>query len=359
MLDRESAIPGFTVLGVSETAADEESEEPRRPGEAGEHWCLVVERALSDGGVLLLGPRFDDDRSFLRRSRFLRDSVLLGGLPLALLLSWLLARPVLRFFETLGTAARRQERGDVGARLRITAMDPDLAVAVRAVNRTLDQLAHTVEALSRVGDNIAHDLRTQLSRLQGQLDLLRRHPDPDGELIDAVQGEADQLLATFNALLRIAQVESGQKKKGFRPFDLAETVANVAELYAPVFAEKDIAFEESVPGERIELLGDRDLWTQALSNMVENALKYTPEGGRVDLALETRGPERRIVLRDSGPGIPESERGNVFDRFYRLERHRGEPDNGLGLSLVAAVCELHRATITLGGDRGLTVEIVF
>ncbi|MEM8961079.1 MAG: HAMP domain-containing sensor histidine kinase [Acidobacteriota bacterium] len=321
------------------------------------YWCLVRERSLQDGGRLKMGMRFDDQRAVIASSRLLRNLVLYGGVPLAFFLAWLQTRFMRRFLYTLRLAAGQQAKGDIRARLRTRSLDPDLATAARTINVTLDQLGHTVQALTRVGDSIAHDLRTPLSRLQGQLDLLRRRPDP--ELIDSVQAEADQILGTFNALLRIAQVESGVKKQGFRHFDFAETVADVAELYAPVFAEKGVEFlwrEATVSAEKI---GDRDLWLQALSNLVENALKYTPKGGQVELVLEPDGDRHRIVLRDSGPGIPETERENVFRRFYRLERHRGERGNGLGLSLVAAVCDLHDATVTLGGELGLTVEIVY
>ena len=327
-------------------------------GEAIEpRWFLARERTLADGGRVRFGLPFDESWNRVRRGRWLRWAVWGLLLPWCALLAARQARPMLEFLATLHEVARRQMRGRAGSRLRTRDLDRDLAGAASTLNKTLDHLDHSVQALSRVTDSIAHDLRTPLSRLQGQLDLLRRHPEPSGEMLDGVQAEADQLLSTFNALLRIAQVESGHKKQGFRRFDLAETVSDVAELYAPVFAEKGVAFEWQVPERTFDSVGDRDLWLQALSNLVENALKYTPRGGRVDLQLETRVRRSRIVLRDSGPGIPKSERDNVFQRFYRLERHRGERGNGLGLSLVAAVCELHEADIALDGEGGLTVTI--
>ena len=322
-----------------------------------EPWCLIEELPLDDGGRLLIGPRIDRRYQLIRHSTVRRNLLLALGLPLALVAGWLQSRPVARFLAALGGAARRQERGEVGARLQIAPDGRDLGFAVDTINRMLARLEQTMQGLSRVSDSIAHDLRTPLSRLQGQLDLLKQSSDPSGELIEAVQDEADQLLQTFNALLRIARVESGAQRQGFRRIDFADIVHDVAELYAPVFAEKRIAFTVSVPRRRVDGEGDRDLWLQALSNLVENALKYTPEGGRVELQLDDQPPRPRIRLADSGPGIPEPERENVFRRFYRLQRHRGERGSGLGLSLVGAVCDLHGAEIRLGGDRGLTVEI--
>ncbi len=274
-------------------------------------------------------------------------------------MAWSFARPVERFLQQVRTLTKQQKHGNVGTRLRTSSIDRDLAIAARDVNRSLDHLERAVQALSQVGDSIAHDLRTPLSRLQGQLDLLRRYPESSPELIDAVQAEADQILATFNALLRIAQVESGQKRQGFQPFDLAKTVRDVAELYAPVFTEKGIAFRLRCADTPVEAFGDRELWLPVLANLVENALKYTPPGGRVGLTLDTTRPRHRLRLCDTGPGIPEFERDNVFRRFYRLDRHRGERGSGLGLSLVAAVCELHQASIALSGESGLTIEIEF
>ena len=322
-----------------------------------EPWCLVDERSLADGALLLGGPRVDEQVASIQRSAFRRNLVLALGLPLALVAGWLQSRPIHRFLAALTSAARRHDRGEVGARLEISPEGRDLALAADTVNRMLAQLDQTVRDLSRVSDSIAHDLRTPLSRLQGQLDLLKRSSGPSGELIEAVQEEADGLLETFNALLRIAQVESGVRKQGFREIDLAEIVHDVADLYGPVFADKGVAFTTAIPRKRVDYLGDRDLWLQALSNLVENALKYTPEAGEVRLDLDAGGVRPRIRLADSGPGIPESERDNVFRRFYRLDRHRGERGSGLGLSLVGAVCDLHGAQIHLSGDRGLVVDV--
>ena len=333
-------------------AAEEELDDP-------ETWCLVRRLELADGGRLLVGHAIGGPWERVRRGELLRNGLWALGLPLVLGLGWLQTRPRRRFLDALAAVAGRQAAGDVRARLHAEAFGGETREAAAAVDRMLDRLEQQAQTLSRVGDSIAHDLRTPLARLQGQLDLLKQSSEPRGELIDAIQDEADQLLSTFNALLRIAQIESGARTKGFRRFDFAQVVENVAELYAPVFAEEDVAFTYRLPRGRIDRDGDGDLWTQALSNLVENALKYTPAEGRVDLELGMDGERVRLVLSDSGPGIPEAERDNVFRRFYRLERHRGEKGSGLGLALVAAVCELHGAEIRLGGTQGLVVEVTY
>jgi len=342
-----------SVLRLVDGAGNEDSDE----SETRDGFFLVRHHPLDDGGRLWVGCRIDDSYRLLRRGAIQRNLLFGLGLPLVLLVAGWQAQPIRRFLGALVDAAQRQEGGDVDARLRVSRSRRDLGEAGAAVNRMLDQLGKTVQEVSRISDSIAHDLRTPLSRLQGQLDLLKHSSDPSGELIEGVQDEADRLLQTFNALLRIAQVESGSKKLGFRTLDYGEIVRDVAELYAPVFGEKDIALEVSVPPERVEGEGDRDLWLQALSNLVENALKYTPEGGSVRFSLRAVGQHKRIVLSDSGPGIPEAERESVFGRFYRLPQHRSERGSGLGLSLVSAVCDLHEAEIRLSGGPGLTVEV--
>ena len=339
----------FTVMRM----IDREIED----SEAAAGWCLVQRRNLADGRRLFVGQRIDARYRLIRRGEIVRNLLWMLGLPLACTLAWWQSRPIARFLEALSAVAQRQATGDVRARLPAVPAGRDLSGAVATVNQMLKQLEKTVLGLSLVSDSIAHDLRTPLSRLQAQLERLKRSSEPSEALVEAVQDEADTLLATFKTLLRIAQAESGGRRHGLRAVDMAEIVHQVAELYAPVFAEKDVEWSLVAPRQRVEYRGDRDLWMQALSNLVENALKYTPAGGRVRCELEVGGRRPRIRLTDSGPGIPESEREKVFGRFYRLQRHRGERGSGLGLSLVSAVCEMHEAEIRLGGEDGLVVEI--
>jgi signal transduction histidine kinase len=163
--------------------------------------------------------------------------------------------------------------------------------------------------------------------------------------VEAAIADADGLLVTFNALLRIARVEAGSGVT-LTPVDLSAVLADAVELYEPLANERgqDLA-AALAPG--VTVPGDRDLLFQAAANLLDNAVKYTPEGGRIRVSLERFGNEAHVIVADNGPGIPAEERGKVFRHFYRVEASRSTPGNGLGLSLVAAIARLHRATIRL------------
>ena len=171
--------------------------------------------------------------------------------------------------------------------------------------------------------------------------------------------EADGLLDTFNALLRIARIESGRRRQAFAAVDLGPLIDDVAELYAPLLEEAGLDFEARHQGES-EVIGDRDLLFQATANLVDNALKHVPAGGRVSLMVVKGAEGVRLVVADDGPGIPEAERDRALERFYRLDSSRSTPGAGLGLSLVAAVAELHEARLELlDNTPGLRVELIF
>ena len=226
----------------------------------------------------------------------------------------------------------------------------------------MDEIEHLVESIRSVSDNIAHDLRTPLNRLRSRIDVaLLSHSSVEDykELLAATLQDADHLLGTFNALLAISRAESGERLHHFTVLDPALLLADVAELYEPLIAEKMQSLEViSTPG--LRLLGDRHLLFQALANMLDNAVKYTPEGGRISLGVESNRGQTNIWVRDSGPGIPIEERQHVLDRFVRLDATRTSPGNGLGLSLVRAVAALHGANLVLDDNfPGLCVSLVF
>jgi signal transduction histidine kinase len=176
--------------------------------------------------------------------------------------------------------------------------------------------------------------------------------------VQAVIDEADGLLATFNALLRIAQIESGQRISGFQRLDLSKIVHDVIELYDPLAVDKDIEIVAHL-SQPLMLAGDRDLLFQAFANLLDNAIKYTPEHGKVRVDATIEPGKLQIVIADSGPGVPAEERDKIFRRFYRVEASRGEqPGNGLGLSLVQAVIHLHSGSIVVDDNQpGLRVSV--
>jgi signal transduction histidine kinase len=181
----------------------------------------------------------------------------------------------------------------------------------------------------------------------------------NSEGIEQAVTEADRLLNTFNALLRIARIESKHGEESFAAVAMDDLVRDVAELYEPLMEEKNQTLAMQLPGD-VHLSGDRDLLFQAIANLLDNATKYTPAGGSIRIDLARQNGKGRLVIADSGPGIPEAAREKVFQRFFRLEQSRTTPGNGLGMSLVAAVVALHRMSIRLEDNSpGLRVVIEF
>ena len=213
-----------------------------------------------------------------------------------------------------------------------------------------------MQTLRQVTDDIAHDLRTPLTRLRQRLEGALRETDDAGwrAATEAAIQDCDHLLEIFAALLRIAQVESGARQAGFAPLDLSALLATVAEVFAPAAEEHGQRLETAIaPG--VTAFGDRDLLTQALANLLDNAVKHGREGGRITLALT---PDARVTVTDDGTGIPAGAREAVLRRFHRLDAARSRPGAGLGLALVAAVAELHGARLVLGDAApGLRVEL--
>lgn len=289
---------------------------------------------------------------------------LLGGL--------VMSRRIGRRLEAINRTSQAIMGGDLSRRVpQGKGLDGDDIDQVAAgLNAMLARIETLMAGVRHVSDTIAHDLRTPLGRLRNRLEGLRdaaehraRTPNPDPEAdtdgLDAALAEVDGLLATFNALLRIAQVETGGRRMAFAPLDLAPLLTDVAELYDAVAADRglslDMRLQDAAPA---AILGDRDLLFQAFANLLDNAVKYSPEAGRVTLTLGsgakagsaaggTPGTTLTVSVADQGPGIPPEDRARVFERFARLDAARSTPGNGLGLTMVAAVVEAHGGEITL------------
>ncbi|WP_116365204.1 sensor histidine kinase [Parahaliea mediterranea] len=250
-------------------------------------------------------------------------------------------------------------RENPGERMPIKGEEGYLRDLSQVTNRMLDQMSQLMQAIKLVSDNIAHDLRTPLTRVRNNLNQLRDSLEPARqEAVDRVIEDCDDLLATFNALLRISTLESGSRSAPDTEVDLASLLADVVELYEPLAIDKDIRLSLQAPGPHV-VRGDNDLLFQLFANLVDNAIKYTPAGGEIAVELGASDSGRRVTVRDSGPGIPVADRKNVFRRFYRLEASRGkEPGHGLGLSLVQAIAHYHRGSVLLASNRpGLRVVV--
>lgn len=286
--------------------------------------------------------------------------VMIAALTLIALLGFLMAAAILRRIRAIQqTAMRVIETGDLSSRIPTADATGDFRPFAETLNGMLDRIQELVEGIRQVGDSIAHDLRTPLTRLRQRIEMLRKG---DGSAsIAEVEQEVEHIIATFNALLRISNIEFGKRTIGFAEVDPCILLRDLHEYYSLLTQRKnqefDLILEDSLPG----LLGDKDLLFQAFSNILENAIKFTPSGGMITLFAEALPHGARVCIRDTGPGIADVDKPKVFQRFYRTDTSRQDPGNGLGLSLVKAVMDLHKARIELRDHHptGLEVRITF
>ena len=279
---------------------------------------------------------------------------------LTLVIAWRLRRSVVARIEAINRTSRRIMQGELSERIESHGSGDEFDELVTNLNAMLERIETLMDDVRRVSDNVAHDLRTPLGRLRTRLEQLRdAGGDPaSAALAEAALGEADQMLATFNALLRIARIETRQRRHAFERVDVAAIGDDVADLYAPLAESRDITFRHS--GIAAPIHADADLIFQSLANLLDNAMKYTPEGGSVTLHVTSDEDSVTVVVADSGPGVPPVERDAVLRRFYRRETSRSTPGSGLGLSLVAAVAHLHEASLALEDNApGLAVRLQF
>jgi signal transduction histidine kinase len=264
--------------------------------------------------------------------------------------------------ESINMTSRAIMETGLGRRIPIRGTQDEWDQLAQNLNSMLERIEMLMAEVKQVSENVAHDLRTPLARLRGRLEkasIEKNAPDHDQSLISETMADLDDVLRMFSSLTRISQIEAANQTAAFRMVNLSEIATEVAELF-------DAAAEGK--GGRVEVFGDkaacisadRDLLFDAISNLVDNAIKYGREGGLVSIRLDQKDREAILAVSDDGPGIPSEEFEHVFKRFYRLEQSRGMPGNGLGLSLVAAVARLHGANIRLIDNApGLRVELRF
>jgi hypothetical protein len=315
-------------------------------------------------GFYLLVARDVHER---RELEALFTSMLIWGTGLMILLGVaggvLISRNFLARLDVINRTSRQIMGGDLTLRVPVTSAGDEFDDLSGHLNRMLDRIERLLHGMREVSDNVAHDLRSPLNRLRNRLELAGMRQSADSETardIDAAVQETDRLIATFNALLLIAEAEAGSVRESMEDFRLDEVISGIGELYGPLADEKHLKFAVEIPDGGAFIHGNRNLISQALANLLDNAIKYTPAGGKLTVTLENSPTHSTLTVADSGPGIPPEERTRVTDRFVRLESSRNSPGTGLGLSLVAAVARLHEAELLLDDNKpGLRATLVF
>lgn len=314
---------------------------------------------LGDDLILFVGVDMEEEARFVGET--LNAVLLASGLSLALGLvsGAVVSRRFARRLETINAAARKVMAGRLETRTPRTYSGDELDELSANFNAMLDRVENLMQRMRTAGDSIAHDLRLPLTRMRGRLETAVAEAgdlaDREAALEQAV-ADIDDLIKTFNAVLSLSRLEGGGRRQAFEAVDLSVLIADVAELYEPVCEDIGLEFACDCPG-GLAVLGDRELLAQVVANLLDNAIKYTPEGGAIMLrGRKTSAGEIEISLTDTGPGIPADERGRVLERFVRLEKSRTKPGVGLGLSLVQAIAEVHGARLTLDDGPGVAAD---
>ena len=315
---------------------------------------------LSGGFQLLVGQDIHELKLAQRRIITALSWGVILTLVLGLAGGFFISRTMLTRLEIINETSQRIIAGDMKQRIPVSPRQDEFDRLSGNLNRMLDQIQELMDGIRQVSDNIAHDLKTPLFRLRQKLEAMNVEAGSSASHTQVLQdalAEADRLLNLFNALLRIARLESESSKTAMTMLSLSELADDVAELYEPLAEEKQQSLSVETP-QPISLFADRDMLFQALANLLDNAVKYTPKGGSIRLSLSSQ--EHSVIIRvcDNGPGVAVDQREKVFHRFYRTDTSRSTPGNGLGLSLVKAVVRLHDGRVSLlDNDPGLCVEL--
>jgi signal transduction histidine kinase len=333
----------------------------RKPQPGGDNESIrVLTTTLPDGHRLVVG-NVDEQSEELQHTVLAGFAWAFAGVvALGVIGGYGLGRDVHRRLATMTAAAEAIIDGDLARRIPEQGSNDDLDRVAAAFNRMLDRIASLMTSLRQVSDDIAHDLRTPLTRLRQKLEasLALETPAARAEAVGAALEDMDAILETFAALLRIAQIEGGARRAAFQLVDMAALARTVVDAFAPSAedAGQSLSLADDGP---LMMEGDPELLTQMLVNLVDNALRHAGANAQVRVGAERCGGEVAVTVSDNGPGVPEDERGRVFDRFYRLEQNRSTPGSGLGLALVAAIARLHGARVSLAdAGPGLQVRVV-
>ncbi len=317
---------------------------------------------LAGGFRLLVGQDIQE----LNAARLRVISALGWGVALTLVLGlaggFFISRRMLTRIDIINDTSQHIMAGDLDRRVPVGSRGDEFDQLSSNLNRMLDQIQELLDGIRQVSDNIAHDLKTPLSRLRQRLESLRESSALESDQARALEqaiNEADRLLGLFNALLRIARIESESISTDVQPLALSELATDVVELYEPLAEQKHQKLKLLESAQSM-VHADRDMLFQALANVLDNAVKYTPIGGIIEVNISNHRGQPVLSVCDNGPGIAKADQDKVFRRFYRGDASRSSAGNGLGLSLVSAVTRHHGTQVTLAdNDPGLCVKLIF
>ncbi|AZO42431.1 HAMP domain-containing histidine kinase [Mesorhizobium sp. M7D.F.Ca.US.005.01.1.1] len=361
----EGELERLRNLPAEQGSTQSEQSDAQAQGEKGHNAIALVLR-LPNQMIMLVGRDLGEPERFravIRRALMLALGMMgLGGL----LIWFFVGRAALKRIDSVSEASRRIMGGDLSGRLPVTGAGDEFDRLSENLNAMLARIATLNEGLKQVSDNIAHDLKTPLTRLRNRAEVTLSGKHKTSDYRQALEGtiaESDQLIKTFNAILMISRLEAGYSSENTNRVDLAEAVRDVVELYEPVAEEAGVSLEADVR-EATFVNGNRELIGQALSNIVDNAIKYSTDATAqpaVRVALERVGAGVRLSVADNGHGIPDDgDRARATERFVRLEKSRSQPGSGLGLSLAKAVMTFHNGRLDLlPGNPGLSVVMNF
>lgn len=274
----------------------------------------------------------------------------------------MVGRYALRRVDAVAATSREIVKGDLTRRVPLSGSGDEFDRLAHTINEMLDQIDMLMTGMRAVTDSLSHDLRSPLTRAKGSIELALRKEENAGAYRDALEqtnAELDTILRTFEALISIAEAEAGMNRLTLDSLDLSGLAVDLFEMYQPIAEEAGIELSAEIE-QGISVMGSRQLLGQAVANLLDNATKFTPRGGRIKISLNTGSQRPVLRVADNGPGIPAEDRQRVFNRFVRLDSSRSAPGSGLGLSLAAAVARLHGADIRLKDNHpGLLVELTF
>jgi signal transduction histidine kinase len=333
-----------------------------KPGKAGNEFLYI--RVMGLPNALWLGVGHNGE--YIQKAGKAVIQAFIGGFVLVILLGagggLYLSGAFLRKIENITKSTQAIIAGDLRHRLPVSENRDELDNLALLLNHMLDKIGSLIENVQQVSNDIAHDLRTPISHLKFRLEDAVNSDlsaDQHKKWITFAIEEADKILDTFSAMLRISQIESGSRRSGFKCVNLGDILVAVIDALYPVAEEQGKTIRTDIDPEVI-LNGDKELLTQLAFNLLDNAIVHTPKNTRITVSLRSSGTLTEFIVADNGPGINEENRQKVFQRFYRLEQSRTTPGNGLGLSIVAAIVNLHEGTITLADNKpGLKVIVGF